>query len=296
MQSDLQALSNDKAEPVLAAGDLSELRANLNSIDDAIHDLLMRRAEVVSHIASVKTGAALRPGREAAIIRRLLARHGGRMPASAIVRIWREILAASTGQQQRFSAAVYEPATDGRFAAVARAQFGALTPIRLCRSASQAIGEVAEGRASVAVLPLPGDDDAGVPWWPSLLQQRKAGAVHVIARLPFWHSRPEGTPQAQALVVATTPADASGDDVSLVALETAAEISRGGLANALTAAGFRPNVVVLNRPGHSSSTQIFVEVAGYVTVDDVRLGAIRGLERPALLVGAYAVPVGSKTP
>ena len=79
-------------------------------------------------------------------------------------------------------------------------------------------------------------------------------------------------------------------------MRAAAEISRGGLANALTAAGFRPNVVVLNRPGHSSSTQILVEVAGYVTVDDVRLGAIRGLERPALLVGAYAVPVGSKTP
>ena len=80
MQSDLQALSNDKAEPALAAGDLSELRANLDSIDDAIHDLLMRRAEVVSHIASVKTGAALRPGREAAIIRRLLARPSATSP------------------------------------------------------------------------------------------------------------------------------------------------------------------------------------------------------------------------
>jgi chorismate mutase / prephenate dehydratase len=296
MQSDLQALSNDEAEPAVAVGGLSALRANLDSIDDAIHDLLMRRAEVVGQIAAVKTGAALRPGREASIIRRLLARHGGRMPASTIVRIWREILSASTGQQQSFSAAVYEPATDGRFAAVARAQFGALTPIRACRSAAQAIGEVAEGRASVAVLPLPGDDDAGAPWWPSLLQRRKAGGIHVIARLPFWHDRPEGTPQAQALVVATTPADASGDDVSLIALETAAEISRGGLANALTAAGFRPNVVVMNRPSHSNSTQILVEVAGYVAPDDARLGAIRGFERPALLVGAYAVPVGGKTP
>jgi hypothetical protein len=34
MQSDLQALSNDEAEPVVVAGGLSALRANLDSIDE----------------------------------------------------------------------------------------------------------------------------------------------------------------------------------------------------------------------------------------------------------------------
>ena len=49
------------------------------------------------------------------------------------------------------------PGMDGRFAAAAREHLGALTPLRVYRSAAQAIGEVLEGRAGAAILPLPGD-------------------------------------------------------------------------------------------------------------------------------------------
>jgi chorismate mutase/prephenate dehydratase len=297
MQHDLDALSDGESAPDAAApsDDLPALRASLDSLDDAIHDLLMQRAEVVSRVATVKTGAALRPGREASILRRLLARSHGPLPRAAVVRIWREMLAASTAQQKSFSAAVCEPAMDGRFAAATREHFGALAPLKVYRNASQAIGEVVEGRASIAVLPLPGDGggegNAGPGWWPGLLQQQKAGRIHVIARLPFWQPRPEGAPQVQALVVATNPADPSGNDVSLIALEAAAEVSRGSLSAALTSAGFKANVMLLHRPERSPSAQILVEVAGYVPADDPRLAAIRGLQRPALLVGAYALPV-----
>ena len=76
------------AAPRLAAPTLGDVRAELDRIDDALHDLLMERAAVVGRLAEgrLKGPAVLRPGREAAILRRLLARHRGALPPAAVVR------------------------------------------------------------------------------------------------------------------------------------------------------------------------------------------------------------------
>src|SRR3978361_2219874 len=76
-------------------GGLPALRAELDRIDNTIHDLLMRRAEVVEHVARSGKPAALRPGREASILRRLVGRHQGALPAVSVTRIWRELLAGA---------------------------------------------------------------------------------------------------------------------------------------------------------------------------------------------------------
>src|SRR5580692_9033436 len=79
--------------------DLSALRARLDELDDNIHDLLMERARVVENVARSGKTAAFRPGREASILRRLLARHTGKLPARTLVRMWREMLAGTTAMQ-----------------------------------------------------------------------------------------------------------------------------------------------------------------------------------------------------
>ena len=66
------------------ANGLAALRAELDGIDDAMHDLLMRRAACVEEVARSGKRSALRPGREASIIRRLLARHQGALPPHAL--------------------------------------------------------------------------------------------------------------------------------------------------------------------------------------------------------------------
>src|SRR5260221_2161042 len=71
---------------------LDELRRQIDAIDDQVHDLLMRRTEIVEAIGREKKDGkvpAFRPGREAMILRRLVARHSGRFPAIALVRMWR---------------------------------------------------------------------------------------------------------------------------------------------------------------------------------------------------------------
>lgn len=295
MSSSAEAASGAETLLSTPADGLAVLRAELDRLDDRLLELLMERAAVVEQVAVTKRGASpLRPGREAAILRRLLGRHHGALPRSSIIRIWREIFAGSIAQQQSMQVAVCDPAMDGRYLAAAREQLGALTPMRVYRSAGQAIGEVVDGRASVAVLPLPGETsggDAGPGWWPGLLQHNASGGIHVVGRLPFWASRPDGAPSVQALVIANSPADPSGEDISLLALEVGPQISLGSLSNTITAAGFRPLSILVHRPAGVPIAQLLVEVEGFVTATDPRLAQIAGLQAPPLIVGAYAVAI-----
>jgi chorismate mutase len=276
---------------------LAELRAQLDRIDDAIHDLLMQRGEVVTQVGRTKGGVAFRPGREAHIIRRLLARHHGGLPARVLPRLWRELIAATTAMQGSYVIAVCETDPGNSFVQSAREHFGALTPMRVQRSPAQAIAEVSAGRAIAAVLPRPAEDEtAGAAWWIALLHHDEP-RIHVVARLPFWSPRSEGAPHAEALVVAAIAPDPSGDDRSLIGLEMNADVSRARLGAALATAGFVLGSSLLRRDPGAAVAHALVEVGGLVADDDRRLDALAGiladmLRRPVVL-GAYATPVAA---
>ena len=266
-------------------GGLPALRAALDRIDDALHDLLMQRAAVVEQVAKSGKPAAFRPGREAQIIRRLLARHSGHLPRVAIFRIWRELLAGTTSMQTQFTLAVCETDAGGAMTQLAREHFGALTPLRVHGSPGGALTEVSNQSASVAILPFPTETDS---WWTTL--SKREPRIHVVARLPFWTTRPEGAPGTQALVVATFAPDPSDQDRSLLALELDADVSRARLSVELTAAGLPAGAMVLWRYPGSAHAQVLVEVEGFVADDDPRLAAV---PRRPMVLGGYAIPTGA---
>jgi len=265
------------------ANPLQALRAEIDRLDDALHGLLMRRAEVVARLASSRAkgnAPTLRPGREAQVMRRLLARHAGPLPRAAILRFWRDIFAASTAQQGPFSAVVQ--AVRPEHVRVAREHFGALTPLRRVPTPALALAMVAAGEASVAVLPLPEEDEpAEAAWWTRLDSPR----LQVAARLPFWTDAAE--PGAEALVVSPGSPDPSGEDRSLLRLEGTAECSRTQLQAALAAAGLPARQLLLRRNG--STTIALAELDGVVTAGDPRLAGLP--VDHALPLGFYAVPM-----
>ena len=80
----------------------------------------MDRALVIENVARSGKPAAFRPGREATILRRLLARHSGKLPPQTLVRMWRELLAGTTAMQSAVTIAVYDPANTARNSVTAR--------------------------------------------------------------------------------------------------------------------------------------------------------------------------------
>ena len=241
--------------------DLLTLRARLDELDDKIHDLLIDRAQVVEGVARSGKASAFRPGREAAILRRLLARHTGKLPPQTLVRMWRELLAGTTAMQTAVTVAVFDPAPGGTLQALAREHFGFLTPAVVHPSAEAALQEVRTGTASVAVLPFPAS------WWQTLTNGTPR--LYIIGRLPFWGSRRRGVPAGDALVVGAAAPDASGSDRSFVVTPEIARLADAGL-------------IV-----HATHGPV-VEVEGMLADDAPRLPP------GAIVLGGYAIPVAGE--
>ena len=264
---------------------LAALRAELDRIDNTIHDLLIERAGIVEQVARSGKPAAFRPGREASIVRRLVGRHHGALPPVTLFRLWRELLAGTTSMQGGFSLSVCDPEPGAAFTQLAREHFGAMTPLRQRTSPAQALADLSQGTASVAVLPFPSDSST---WWLTLRHHEPR--LHVIGRLPFWRRRSEGAPTVQALVVAATPPDASGQDRTLIGLECDGEASRTRLATALTAAGLTPDQLILLRDNRAGASYALIEVDGFFADDDARLRGLDPILRQPIVLGSYAVP------
>jgi chorismate mutase len=281
--------------------DLEALRGEVDRLDGAIVELLAERMAVVGEIARVKrlgraaaAGPAIRPAREAVILRRLVERAAGRLPAGTLVRMWRELLAASTRAQAPLAVAVHVPADQPGLWDLARDHFGSLTPIQRTESASQALRALALDPTRLAVLPLP-DERQG--WWASLLE----GAPHplrVVARLPFARTEPEA---GDALVVAALEPEPSGDDATLVGIETRRrdDLSRGRLVELLAAAGLGPRWLAATAPAGDAGPIHLVELAGYLGPGEPRLTAALAAAREHVLraawLGGYARPLAAAT-
>ncbi|HTQ72361.1 MAG TPA: chorismate mutase [Acidocella sp.] len=282
---------NDLSPP---ATRLAELRAELDAIDDQIHDLLMTRAKVVETVAAEggKKGTKIRPGREAIILRRLLARHTGAWPAAAIVRIWREMFGAALIIEGGQTMAVCDGEGGESRLALAREHFGPLTPVRRHHNPAQTLADLTrEGGAQLAVLPPLGEgDDIHGGWWP-MLAANGPTRLYVIAKIPFWTHRAEGLPGGEAYVVATVQPDASGADRGLMMLSFNAETSRTRIIEQVAAAGFAPGPLWVKRLPGDSRLLALVEVEGLVDDADPRLGAIAGLDWPPHVIGGYALPL-----
>ncbi|CUW38446.1 Putative Chorismate mutase(Chorismate mutase,12-90) [Magnetospirillum sp. XM-1] len=277
---------------------LEQLRREIDRIDDQLHDLLMRRTGLVERIAAAKTDrkVTLRPGREAQILRRLVGRHGGEFPKLALVRIWREIVGALTGLQGPLHIAVHAAGRSTAAIELARNHFGVVAPLSALRSPGQVVRAVADGVATVGVIPLiPGTEaaDDAEPWWTSLTLE-SGDAPRVVARLPFAPTAPvKGAAEPlQALVIACRDHDCSGDDRTLAVLETGPDVSRDRLRAILGAGGLEPaELLAIHR--HGGQWLHMVEILGHVTAADPRLAALVAPKDPVgriAVIGGYATP------
>ena len=213
------------------ASALADLRREIDEIDRSVHDLLMRRAAMVEEIVAAKTSTAagappqiVYPAREAEIIRGLSARHHGRLPLPTLVRIWREILAASVNMQRRIHVGMVE-SSGGRMLPIARDHFGATTSIRTFTTAAALFDAVRTMPDLVGLLPLPDSREKDAPWWLHLASGAD-NTPRVVARLPFLKGG-----GGDALAIGAFDPGISGSDVSLFVVESGEPIAanRAGL-------------------------------------------------------------------
>jgi chorismate mutase/prephenate dehydratase len=279
---------------------LDDLRRQIDAIDDQMHDLIMRRTEIVEAIGKEKKDGkvpAFRPGREAAILRRLVARHDGDFPVVGLVRMWREMLAATVGMQANFAVAVYAPSAASGYWDLARDHFGSYAPMTAYDSIGQVIRAVTDKQVSIGILPMPSEDDVD-PWWRFLVSS-DAAAPRVLARLPFAGRGNARAGGGDALAVGSGTLEPTGADRSLIVVETRGEVSRARLFSALTASGLTCNFFAAFDPDSGTKLNL-VELTDFVLPDDKRLTMFSeqvgaAVER-ILSLGSYGAPLALKSP
>ena len=273
---------------------LEELRREVDRLDGAIVELLAERLRVVREIARIKSardpGPAIRPGREAMILRRLVARSAGRVPTATLVRMWRELLAATTRAQAPLRLAAHVPPDGMVLWDLARDHFGSTAPIERVPTAQQTLRLLAEREADLAILPFVGTQ---MHWWPQLADDANL-PLRVVAALPFATIGPDGV-RPQAFVVGAVAPERSGDDLSLYALETPDERDLDRLLADLRTSGTSARRLAFSPTSDRGQGLHLVAIEGFQLPDQGPLAA--ALARPdsrvlrRAWVGGYARPL-----
>lgn len=243
------------------------LRTQIDQIDDQLLDLILRRMRVTGGIAEVKALAAgtefgFRAGREAEILRRVLARAGNEVSPAIVTQIWRALIGESLLRQGLADIALAPGAgaDSVRLREIARCYFGFSAPVRLAGADGDvraALIRAAETEGVIAIAPWPGANGNG-QWWSMLIESRFAD-LRIAGGWPLFTS--EGP---EAAFVARAGLSPSGTDESwAVAFD-----EHHQAASAIAAAGLTGEEKARARAA------VLLRFDGFVAEDDPRLARL----------------------
>ncbi|MGQ0531281.1 MAG: chorismate mutase [Caulobacteraceae bacterium] len=266
---------NDQNPP---GSPLETIRAEIDGIDKTLLSLFAERLRVADKLAGLKTsetGLPIRPGREVALLRRLVAEAPTPLERELVVELWRALITASLRRQRVIDVVVGGGRGDpARLFDIARRHFGSRTRIKDLGEPQTALQKAAENPDSVvAVTWWPAAPSVG-GWWPAL-SERRFHNLHIIAGLPVLGASEE----PEAALFAASPNEEAGGDVSvLLAFDPHHRLQR-----ALNELGFTGREIARAEP------RVLVRIDGFVAIDDPRAQALeaRGLDSVRVL-GSYA--------
>ncbi len=260
---------------------LEEIRKQIDSIDNQVHDLLMQRASLVSSVALAKKESGLQivqPAREARMMRRLLSRHKGPLPKKTIIRIWRELVGSVSLLQTGLSVVIADESDGYAHWDMAKNYFGSAVPMQVVKGQQAVISQVLEDKSSFAVLPWP-ELDQEMPWWSHLFnrQNNDQRPLSIIGALPYEKTGQDDPSSIfdKALIISKMEFMPSDIDNSFIGLELSADISRARIRDKAEDAGLEVLNLFSGSLSHNTDVKVhLVQVKGFV---DDKSAEVEGL-------------------
>ena len=281
--------------------DLLNLRDAIDDIDNAIQDLLNKRADVVDKVRVIKEAHGsqikIRPAREAEILYRLINRQKGLFPKREMVRIWRELIVATIKFEGPFSLAIFYNDEERGFWDLARDQYGCFTPIIRYSSARRVVEAVQNGEATVGLVPLPRHDD-NENWWRFIVSTR-AGVPKIAARLPFIGVQNSKDIGLEALVIGVIEHEKTDLARSFIAIEANEDIGLNVINNCLSKANLSYVFqLVWHDPERPPGWIYFLELSKFLDQDSPQNtllnAALKHHSLQLIHLGGYAMPLTSQ--
>lgn len=291
-------MSQDSTTPASEAA-LSELRSQIDTLDDRLVALIKERTSIVEKVGALKAATApgvcpLRPGREADQLRHIVkAFEGSNFHPIAAASIWRGIINASLAVEGDVRVAVYATDEYPDLYWLAREYFGSFASIVREPGVKRVIGDIMDEKVSIGVVPALRTDEVS-PWWPDLAQTSAEEGPKIFARIPFVDSQRPARDQQIGIAIGAVKPEETGEDVSFFALEAEENTSMHRLQAAFSTA--RLQAVWVDVLTHASGRRYhLVELKGFITPSHAGFSEFAAILGTALLntvfLGAYAVPI-----
>ena len=140
---------------------LKPMRERIDALDARLLKLLSERARLAQRIGSLKQGGAYRPEREAQVLRRVKDLNRGPLSATALARLFSEIMSACRALEDHMTVAYLGP--EGTFSQEAVIKhFGGITATRPCASIDEVFRQVETGAAGYAMVPVENSTEGAV--------------------------------------------------------------------------------------------------------------------------------------
>ena len=141
---------------------ISDLRQQIDAIDDSLLDLLNKRAEIARQVGEAKKqGVVYRPEREAQVHRRLHANNRGPLSNDTISHLFTEVISSCRAQEELLSVACLGPAGTFSEEAVLK-QFGSQINLIYCPTIDEVFKSVGSDVAAYGVVPLENSTEGAI--------------------------------------------------------------------------------------------------------------------------------------
>ncbi|MDC1312314.1 prephenate dehydratase [Burkholderiales bacterium] len=142
--------------------DISDLRQQIDTIDDSLLDLLNQRAEIARQVGEAKKrGIVYRPEREAQVHRRLHETNNGPLSNAIVSHLFTEIISSCRAQEELLTIACLGPAGTFSEEAVLK-QFGSQVNIFYCPTIDEVFRSVGSDTAAYGVVPLENSTEGAI--------------------------------------------------------------------------------------------------------------------------------------
>lgn len=256
---------------------LERARRAIDAVDDRLLALIAERAALAAEIAAAKgqtDGSPMRPAREIALLRRLVAAAPAALDKGLVVEVWRALIADNLRRQKTIEVFTGGGLDHARLLDLARKHFGAGVRITRCEDARVTLTRMIDTPAAAAVMPFPGRAGAGM-WWP-ILSERRYHEAAIVAVLPI---RDEGAEPDACVITRGAPLEQVGGDTTLAF----AQDPHFRLVRGLNEAKLQGKEIA------RAATAVLIQLDGFVGVDDPRLVAMARVGLEALrIVGCTA--------
>ncbi len=197
---------------------INKLREEIDYIDSQIIKLINLRTEVVLKISKNKgSGPAIRTGREAEVLRKVLSNAPSDFPRKALIRIWRELVSAYSQMQSNYSVGLCAPNHSVGYWDIARDYFGSASNISLYKSPKVLLQKISLDPSFIGIFPHP-SNDYNSDWWKNIGIGSNS-KTNIIARLPYDGKSEAQFEELEAVAVSSFPSEFSKRDRSWIIIE-----------------------------------------------------------------------------